>query len=167
MLKASLTALLDVVAMRFVMPAIERGRANVEATVRRAVVLAIALVAGGLLALIGFIFLLVALTLVLTPYLGPAGAAGAVGGGVVLLGALVALIATRRSAPPAPQPVAASDPLGALIAGLGSRKAAGGPARGAETEAAAEGGAGSSPLPAALALTAGALLAGIVLGRRI
>ncbi len=177
MLKAALGALLDVAARRFVLPAIARGRANVEASVRRMVVLAICLTIAGLLALVGLVFLLAALTLFLVPHLGAAGAVATVGGGVVVLAAIIALVGTRSSSPPAQKPAddTTADPLGALLAGFGGAASGGrtdktrrgGDKAAAENVSGDKGSGGAEAIPAALALTAGALLAGIVLGRRI
>ncbi len=107
-------------------------------------------IVAGMLALVGLIFLLVAAALGLTPELGPAGATAAVGGGTLLVAGIAALAARPRRprvqrAPTfvAPPPIVspAADPSAMRQEDKSSKTG--------------------------MAIAGAALLAGLVLGRRL
>lgn len=105
--------------------------------------------------LIGLIALGIASAVLLTPYLGAAGAWGVVGGVALLIGGIVILAGTRTR--PAPRRVVAPVPLVAPVA------AAPGPLEGLVTALPIVSSAVSAaPVP----IMIGALALGIILGRR-
>lgn len=59
----------------------------------------------GLIALLGLGALVAAAVIALVPHLGPAGAAAAVGGGLLAIAGLVGFIGTRKRKPRAPTPI--------------------------------------------------------------
>lgn len=125
--------------------------AIVRARAERAARVVVWCLVAGVLGLIGLVFLLVALAVALAPHLGVAGAAAAVGGGVLLLAAIALAVGRYRPRyrPPAPLPMAG------LAAATGTATATeAGPARPVDA---------STVFAAAL----GTLLVGIVLGRRV
>jgi hypothetical protein len=107
-------------------------------------------VVAGLLALIGLVFLLVAAVIGLTPEIGAA-AAWAVVGGAVLLFAGFAVLAAQPRAPRRPAPPAFAAPP--VV-----------PSAAADPSAMKQEGASGKT---AMAVAAAALLAGLVLGRRL
>jgi hypothetical protein len=125
-------------------------RIEMRLRARRTITTLVWSVIAGMLALVGLIFLLVAAALGLTPELGPAGATAAVGAGTLVVAGL-AFIAGQprrprvRAAPaymaPPPMPPPAADPA-AMRQETPSGKTA-------------------------MAITGAALLAGLVLGRRL
>ena len=110
----------------------------------------------GLLALVGLIFLLVAATIGLTPELGAAGAAAAVGGGMIVVAGLAALAAQPRRRPrvrPAsmvpPAAFAPPPPMAPPAPDVSAMKQ------------------GERSGKTGMAIAGAALLAGLILGRRI
>jgi hypothetical protein len=107
-------------------------------------------VVAGLLGLVGLVFLLVAAVTGLTPEIGPAAAWAAVGGGTVLCAGLAALAARPRTPRRAVPPAFVAPPIiPPLAADPSAMKQTG------------------SPGKTAMAIAGGALLAGLVLGRRL
>jgi hypothetical protein len=107
-------------------------------------------VVAGLLGLVGMVFLLVAAVIALTPEIGAAGAWAAVGGGVVVCAGIAALAARPRARRRALAPTFAPPPtISPLSADPSAMKSA------------------DRPGKTAMAIAGAALLAGLVLGRRL
>jgi hypothetical protein len=127
-------------------------KAEMAYKAQRAGMIAACAVVALVFASIGLLALAVAAAIMLTPHLGAAGATATVGGVALLVAAIVMWAATRR-----PVPVAVAAP--AYVAPVAAPFAGAGLAAALPSMAAA---AAAAPVP----LMVGALVLGIVLGRR-
>lgn len=154
--------LLGAALNRAVGPIIALGRARAEAMAQRAITIAIGIAVGGVLAAIGVVFLLLAVTIYATPHLGPAGAAAATGGGALVVGLIVILAVTsrRRAPPPPPAASAGVDAVFAAASDLGRS------VREKAEKVADSDAARTAKSSTAVGLALAALVAGIIVGLR-
>jgi hypothetical protein len=120
---------------------------------RRAAGISAAVLAALFVGLAGLLFVLYAIMLALTPYLTPAGAAGAVGAAMILLAAIVVAV-TFRNPKPARRPVGRAASTVATDLGL------------LAAEAGRKLGAGIEP-PSTVTVALAALIAGLIAGRKL
>ncbi|MQT13625.1 hypothetical protein [Segnochrobactrum spirostomi] len=123
------------------------------------------MIAAGLLALIGLVFLLVAVAIWLMPVFGPAGAIALVGGATIIIGLLIVLIVSVAAQTPRRRPLpAAGASVGDAAAGLAAGFGLGRRTRPTTSDAPPSETGG---VPPAVTAAVVALVAGLIVGRRI